>query len=155
MESTHELAPMRRLFHSTRQTATFARFAIVATTVSLIDIGGLYALHAGLGINVYLARVVSFSAAISAAYRFNRRFTFHWHRRERGLAAELARFYAVFGTGAIVNYGLFALVVAVGPWVGVPDEATIWLPLAGVLVGGLCGMCLNYWASRKLVFQRR
>lgn len=146
---------MRRLqlLHSSRHKATFTRFALVATAVSLIDIGVLYALHAGLGINVYAARVVSFSAAITVGYRFNRRFTFHWHRRARGLLAELTRFYAVFGTGAFVNYGVFVLVVAAGHWVGVSDRIAIWLPLAGIWLGGLCGMCLNYWASRKLVFQ--
>lgn len=147
---------MRRLplLHSTRHPATFARFALVATCVSLIDIGLLYALHAGVGFNVYAARVVSFAAAISVGYRFNRRFTFHWHRRSRGLAAELARFYAVFGTGACVNYGVFALVVALGHWTGLSGAAAFWLPLAGVWLGGVCGMCLNYWAARRLVFQR-
>lgn len=146
---------MRRLplLHSTRHPATFARFALVATTVSLLDIGLLYALHAGLGLNVYGARVVSFIAAISVGYCFNRRFTFHWHRRARGLGAELARFYAVFGTGAFVNYGVFVLVVALGHHAGLSGGAALWLPLAGVWLGGLCGMCLNYWASRKLVFR--
>lgn len=145
---------LRRLIRSTSGRATFLRFSAVAVTIALIDIGILYGLHEGHGVNVYLARIVSYFAAMTAGYFLNRHFTFHQHERFRTLLADLLRFYTVFAGGGLLNYGTFALIVALGHQAGLKPGAVFWLPLLGVWVGGLVGMCFNYFVSHKLVFQR-
>ena len=144
---------IKRLLTSSSSLATFGRFAMVACSIALIDIGALYGLHEGLDANVYLARVFSYFMAMTAGYFMNRHFTFHHQRRFRHLLADLWRFYSVFALGGLLNYGVFALTVALGGRMGVMPEATFWLPLLGVWLGGLVGMSFNYVFSHKLVFK--
>lgn len=145
--------PTRRILRSTSHRATFFRFAVVATAIAVIDIGVLYGLHTGLGFNVYLSRLVSYFAAMTSGYFLNRHFTFHQHERFRTILADLARFYTVFAGGGLINYGVFAAVVAAGHRAGLGPAALFWLPLVGVWLGGMVGMGFNYVASHKLVFQ--
>lgn len=140
-------------FWSSSHRATFLRFALVAVTIALLDAGVLYGLHAALGVNVYIARVPSYLAAMTAGYFLNRRYTFHQHERFRSILADLLRFYAVFAGGGVLNYAVFAAVVALGQAAGLAPAVTFWLPLLGVWVGGLVGMAFNYLFSHKLVFQ--
>lgn len=140
---------------STSHRATFVRFAGVATTIAGIDIGVLYCLHAALGVNVYVSRIISYTTAMTAGYFLNRHYTFHDHERTRSVPAELGRFYSVFLTGGLVNYATFAAIVALGDAVGVTSATRFWLPLVGVWIGGMAGMALNYALSHKLVFENR
>jgi len=142
-----------RFLQSSSGLATFLRFAMVACSIALIDIGTLYGLHEGYEVNVYLSRVVSYFLAMTAGYFLNRHFTFQHQRRFRNLMADLARFYGVFAVGGLLNYGIFALTVAFGVQIGFKPEATFWLPLLGVWLGGMVGMSFNYFFSHKLVFQ--
>lgn len=144
---------LSRVIRSTSRRATFARFAAVAGTIALIDIGLLYGLHEGLSVDVYLSRVFSYFAAMTAGYFLNRHFTFHQHERFRSILSDLGRFYVVFSGGGLLNYGVFALVVTVGREAGLKPGAVFWLPLLGVWLGGMVGMCFNYFFSHKLVFQ--
>lgn len=141
------------VIRSTSHRATFARFATVGGAISLIDIGVLYALHEGLALSVYLARVFSYFAAMTAGYFLNRCFTFHQHERFRSILHDLGRFYVVFAAGGLLNYGVFALIVALGGEAGLKPGVDYWLPMLGVWVGGMFGMCFNYVVSHKLVFQ--
>jgi putative flippase GtrA len=140
------------LIHSAGSRATFARFSLTAATVAVIDTGVLYALHAGAHLNVYSARGLSFVAAIGVGYLLNRRFTFHHHGRDRGVVADLARFAAVFASGGLLNYAIFAFVVATGRDAALAPAVDFWLPLIGVGCGGLCGMGFNYLVSSRFVF---
>ncbi len=137
---------------STSHRATFLRFAAVASTIAGIDIVVLYALNLLLEVNVYLARVVSYTAAATAGYFLNRRFTFRDHRPTRRTAADLGRFYTVFAGGGLINYATFAAVVSIGNALSLPATSRYWLPLLGIWLGGLAGMSFNYGLSRKLVF---
>lgn len=153
--ATSNATPTKRRLWSTRHGATFVRFAGVATTIAGIDIAVLYALHRALGANVYLARVLSYTAAITTGYFLNRRFTFYHHRRTRSVPGELVRFYAVFACGGVINYAVFSAVVAAGALAGAGETTRFWLPLLGVWLGGLAGMAFNYGLSNKLVFANR
>jgi len=145
--------PTHRILRSTSHRATFFRFAVAASAIAVIDIAVLYGLHAGLGTNVYVSRVVSYFAAMTSGYFLNRHFTFHQHERFRTILADLTRFYTVFAGGGLINYGVFAAVVAAGHQLGVGQAVLFWLPLVGVWLGGMVGMSFNYVASHKLVFQ--
>jgi putative flippase GtrA len=140
---------------STSQRATFLRFAAVAVTIAVIDVLVLYLLHGGLGINVYLARAVSYSSAVFAGYFLNQHFTFHHHERTRSILMELSRFYTVFAGGGLVNYATFAAIIALGNAASSDPTLRFWLPLLGVWIGGLAGMGFNYGFARKLVFHNR
>lgn len=140
---------------STSHRATFLRFTLVAAIMAGIDILILYLLHGAGGLNVYLARILSYGTAMTAGYFLNNRYTFHSYQRTRHLAAELSRFYAVFGIGGVINYGIFAAIVAAGGIAGAGPTLRLWLPLLGIWMGGLGGMAFNYGCSHKLVFQNR
>lgn len=140
---------------STSHRAMFLRFASVATMIAVIDIAILYLLHVAGGLNVYLARLVSYGAAMTAGYFLNSRYTFYHRRGERHLAAEISRFYLVFGVGGLINYAIFAAIVAAGDVAGVEPTLRFWLPLIGIQAGGVAGMAFNYGFSHKLVFQSR
>lgn len=131
------------------------RFAGVAATIACIDIAVLYLLHGALGANVYLARIISYTAAITAGYVLNRHYTFYDHRRTQSIPAEFARFYTVFASGGLINYAVFSAVVAGGAAAGAGPTIRFWLPLLGVWLGGLAGMAFNYGFANKLVFHNR
>lgn len=153
---SHALYRLRqRWFRSTAHSATFARFSLVAVGASVVDIGGLYALNLGLGLNVYTGRVFSFGAATALAYTINRWFTFADVTNPSGRPGPRSRFFGVFGIGALLNYSVFTAIVMLGPGAGLPYAATLWFPLIGIWIGGLVGMSFNYVLSCQLVFERR
>jgi len=139
--------------HSSR--ATFFRFACVGSTIALIDAGLLYLLKDLPGFNVYIARVFSYTAAMSTGYVLNRYFTFHHIERGRALIDELLRFFSVHALGGVLNFGVFSLVVFLGEQAELTRFWNTLMPLIGVWVGGLAGMSFNFLFSSKLVFDER
>lgn len=139
--------------HSSR--ATFFRFACVGGSIALIDAGLLYVLKDLPGFNAYIARLFSYTAAMSAGYVLNRYFTFHHIEKGRALFDELVRFLGVHAIGGVLNFGVFALVVYFGEQA---DLSRFWnavMPLIGVWVGGLVGMTFNFMISSRFVFDER
>lgn len=151
----HPYRLRQRFLRSSAHPAMFARFSLVAVCVSLADIGVLYALNHGLGLNVYVARVFSFAVAIALAYRFNRRFTFSERTNTTGRHRRILLFWGVFASGALLNYLVFASVVILGKQTDIASASTAWLPFLGVWIGGMVGMCFNYVFSSQLVFHGR
>ncbi|MBS3746593.1 MAG: GtrA family protein [Wenzhouxiangellaceae bacterium] len=146
---------LNRGVRSSSKRATFFRFACVGSTIALLDAGLLYLLKDLPGFNAYIARVFSYTAAMSTGYVLNRYFTFHHIERGRALVDELLRFFSVHALGGVLNLAVFSLVVFLGEqaeltrfWAGV-------MPLIGVWVGGLVGMTFNFLFSSKLVFDER
>lgn len=139
--------------HSSR--ATFFRFACVGGSIALVDAGLLYLLKELPGFNAYIARLFSYTAAMSAGYVLNRYFTFHHIEKGRALFDELVRFLGVHAIGGVLNFGVFALVVYFGEQA---DLSRFWnavMPLIGVWVGGLVGMTFNFMISSRFVFDER
>jgi putative flippase GtrA len=139
--------------HSSR--ATFFRFAVVGSTIALIDAGLLYLLKDLPGFNAYIARVFSYTAAMSAGYVLNRYFTFHHIESSRVLIDELLRFFSVHALGGVLNFAVFSLVVYLGARAELSPFWAAVMPLIGVWVGGIVGMTFNFLVSRKMVFDQR
>lgn len=120
-------------------------FAVGGVLGFIVDAGIVQALVRGAGWNPYLARVVSFLAAATVTWLWNRRFTFA-HRRSHTARAEWARWMGVMAVGALVNYGIYAALVATFP----PVRAWPWL---GVAAGSAAAALINFCAARSVVFQ--
>jgi uncharacterized membrane protein YgaE (UPF0421/DUF939 family) len=54
--------------------------------------------------------------------------------------------------GGIINYALFTATLLIGVRLGGVAGASGTLPFVAVWVGGVFGMCFNFFFSRKLVF---
>ncbi len=140
-----------RIHRSQSKKATFLRFACVGVTISIIDAGGLY-LFMALGLNVYIGRAISYTAAMCAGYMLNRYFTFHHLETGRALWHSLLRHFSVHATGGVLNFVVFGGVLILGQKMGGEVAASATLPLIGVWIGGMAGLCFNFFFSRKLVF---
>ncbi len=143
---------LRQVIRSSSKRATFLRFATVGGTIAMIDVGVLYLLKDAPGFNIYLARVVSYSAAMCCGYLLNRYFTFHHLDRRLALWRELLRFFSVHSVGGLLNYAVFSLIVTMGAGLE-PGLARTLLPLGAVWAGGVVGMCFNFLLSHRLVFE--
>ena len=140
-----------KLHRSRSERATFARFAFVGATIATIDAGLLYLLLAA-GIDPYTGRFLSLTASMSAGYLLNRYFTFHHLETGRALWHSLLRHYSVHAVGAAINIGVFSAVLLLGQELGGEVAASATLPLLGVWIGGISGMCFNFFFSKKLVY---
>jgi putative flippase GtrA len=92
----------------------------------------------------YGGRVVSYLAAVTFTWAMNRRFTFAGADPRRG-TAQWGRFVAANGVGALVNYGTYAALVALVPFVAAP-------PVLGGAVGSVAGLVFNFTFSKLWVF---
>lgn len=142
---------LSKIHHSQSNRGMFIRFAAVGMSISLIDIGLLYLLNA-VGLNIFLARIPSFFAAMSIGYILNRYFTFHHLETGRALWHSLLRHYGVHAMGGILNYGVFSISLLIGQELGGQANASGTLPLLAVWIGGLVGMCFNFFFSKRIVF---
>lgn len=142
----------------TQQTSRqFATFALIGVGGLFVDMASLaVALHL-LGLDPYGGRVFSYLMAATFTWYMNRQFTFTGVSR-RGAIRQWARFLAANAVGAVVNYGIYVLVLKLGPWViasvGLwPEVLTALLPYAGVAAGSVSGLVFNFVLSKKLVFR--
>ena len=127
-----------------RHFGTLIRFSIVGTIGLLVDLTLLYFLLYLVGTDPYLGRVGSFLGAVTVTWFLNRTFTFRDAAPEDH-GRQWLRFVAVNSLGAVVNYGIYVLVLAVG-------TASAALPGIGVAAGSLAGLVFNYSLSRRFVF---
>ena len=140
-----------KIHRSRSDRATFVRFASVGVTISLID-AGVLCLMLSFGVDRYLGRAISLSTAMAAGYVLNRYFTFHHLETGRTLWHSLLRHYSVHSVGAAINIGVYALVLYIGEYMGGKVAASATLPYLGVWIGGMVGLCFNFFFSKKLVF---
>lgn len=124
----------------------FLRFCVVGAVGFVIDAGILQLLVSGIGVNLYLARIISFLVAASATWLMNRRYTFEVEHP--ATHSEWVRYITIMVLGALVNYGAFAISIAV--W-GMA-RAQPWL---GVAVGSIAGLGINFMSSRLLLFRNK
>lgn len=144
---------LEKIHRSSSDHAAFLRFATVGVTISLIDAGGLYLLMA-LGMNVYIARAISYTLAMATGYILNRYFTFHHLETGRALWHSLVRHFTVHGVGGLINFGIFSLVLEIGKQMDGQVAASATLPLFAVWIGGIFGLLFNFFFSKKLVFDK-
>jgi len=124
----------------------FVRFAAVGVAGLAVDTAVLYGALA-LGAGLYSGRVVSYLAAATTTWALNRQFTFASHADESKLA-QWAKFLAANALGGLVNYSVYAALVATSPLV-------VTMPVIAVCAGSIAGLAVNFTLSRKFVFRIR
>ena len=120
-------------------------FAISGVLGFVVDAGIVQFLVRELGANPYGARVISFLAAATTTWGFNRRYTFAGHgggSRRR----ELARYLVAMALGFALNYGAYVACVLLWPLV------RQW-PAIGVAAGSVAGAAVNFLSSKYWIFR--
>ena len=123
----------------------FLLFALAGVIGFGVDVGVLYLTAPLLG--WYAARVLSFLAAATATWALNRRYAFGARHSDASLAREYLGYLLTMLGGAVVNYGVYVLVLHA--------FSGVWVPALGVALGSCSGMALNFLAARQLIFKSR
>jgi putative flippase GtrA len=120
----------------------FASIGVVAFLIDAIVFQGVLFLSIA---SLYVARLISFIVATTAAWWLNRTFTF---TDSTGIRPHLqwARFFAANLVGGSVNYAVFVLAIAI-----VPLAAAF--PVLALAAGSLCGVAFNFTAYQRYVFR--
>lgn len=117
-------------------------FAVVGVLGLAADMAVLYGALA-LGAGPYAGRLASFLAAVLVTWRLNRRYTF----AATGSAwREWWRYLGAMTGGALLNLAAYTLTL----WLLAPAP---WVPAAGVAIGSLAGMTLNFLGAKFIVFK--
>jgi putative flippase GtrA len=127
-----------------RLAGQFLRFGVVGTGGFLVDTALLYAALAA-GAGLYGGRVLSYVGAASFTFALNRAWTFRGARHAHA-ARQWALFLLVNLIGFALNYGTYAILVALVPVVAAH-------PVLGVAAGSVAGLGGNFLASRRFVFR--
>ena len=120
-------------------------FAISGLIGFVVDAGIVQFLVSKWAVNPYEARVLSFLAAATTTWSFNRKFTFAGHSggsRRR----QLFRYIVAMAGGFALNYGAYAACVASFPFV------REW-PAIGVAAGSVAGAVVNFLTSKYWIFR--
>jgi len=123
----------------------FLLFAVSGTLGFLVDSLTLYLLKGALGL--YLARAVSFLAAVFFTWLFNRSLTFRNQRSGYSRRSEFGVYLALMAAGGSVNYLIFSLLVFFFPLVHAQ-------PIIGVAAGSIAGMFVNWVTSKYFLFRK-
>jgi len=123
----------------------FLRFTLVGGVGFVVDSAVLYAVMYGFGLDPYTGRVPSFLAAATTTWLLNRHFTFPGGR-DAAAHRQWTMFVVFMTLGAAINYGVYAVVVFYGP-------AHPLTPLAGVAIGAVAGLAVNFMTSKRYVFR--
>lgn len=133
-----------------------ALFGASGCLALLVDMGVLYLCRPALG--DYGGRVVSFWAAATFTWWFNRTFTFgagtpaavepqdatHPSPQRLGIWAEYGAYLSSMLVGGVVNYGAYAASVH---WVDAVRAQPAW----GVAIGSLTGLTINFLSARRIL----
>lgn len=124
--------------------------------VALFAVGGLGGLVIDAGIvqmlvsfghwNPYLARVLSFLLAATFTWWWNRRYTFAARHSGRHARAEWLQWIALMSMGAVVNYGVYALLL-----LNFPDLHR-W-PAPAAAAGSVVAALVNFSTARRVLFR--
>ena len=124
-----------------------ALFCVGGVIGFIVDAGLLRVFVSLFGWNAYAARLLSFLAAATATWLFNRHHTFRG-ARYYGLFGEWARYVFAMCGGFAVNYSVYA---ALYYHVALVRH----LPELGVAAGSLGGLTVNYLSSRWWIYRHR
>jgi putative flippase GtrA len=124
----------------------FATFCIGGVIGFIVDAGVLQLLVVGLSWDRYSGRLISFVAAATATWMFNRHFTFRGPR-QHALAVEWARYLLAMSGGFVCNFAAYSALVY---FFNLDRQ---WLIL-GVAAGAIAGLGVNFAASRYWVYRQ-
>lgn len=122
----------------------FLRFSLVGVVGFVVDTATLYAAIRYGGLGHYSGRLVSYLVAATSTWALNRRFTFNAHASAHVLR-EWMKFIAANALGGIVNYSVYAILIAAST--NVSSQ-----PVLGVAAGSIAGLAVNFTLSKRLVF---
>jgi putative flippase GtrA len=125
-------------------TQQFAIFTLIGGVGFFVDVVVLYSCL-WLGIGLYAGRAVSFLAAATLTWWFNRNFTFA-RAGCPGAGVEWSRFLAANLTGGTVNFAVYAALIQAG-------AMFFDYPATAVAAGSLAGLSVNFTASKFFVFR--
>lgn len=117
-------------------------FLLSGSLAFLVDASILQGLVALLGVHPILARIVSLSCAHVAGWLAHRRFTFRLTAPPT--VAEFLRYAGVQSTVALLNYGIFALIVVLRPGIE---------PLLALFISSGVAMVFSYFGIRFGAFR--
>jgi putative flippase GtrA len=123
----------------------FLKFCGIGIVAFLIDVVVFQAVLSLSGASLYVARLVSFVVATTAAWWMNRTFTFQDAENSRA-HLQWARFFAANLVGGSVNYAVFVLAIAIVPLAAV-------YPVLALAAGSVSGIAFNFTAYLRYVFR--
>jgi putative flippase GtrA len=123
-------------------------FVIAGAIGFVVDAGILQLLSRVLGVEVHLARLLSFLCSSATTWRINRRYTFDGRGAGGPQFTEWLRYLWSSAAGGLVNYGTFSA------WIAMAGSGGLH-PIIGVAVGSIAGMSVNYALYSHYVFRRR
>jgi putative flippase GtrA len=141
----HRIGPERRIV-----LVQFLRFAVIGTLGFVWDTIIVYTLTRLLRPiapreGVYIAGIISYFIVASINWLLNRIWTYR-HVSHGVRHRQLMMFLLANSVGLILNRGTFSLLVHFVPF------CRIYL-VVPVAAGGVCGMFVNFFLSRRLVFR--
>ena len=123
-----------------------ALFAVGGVIGLLIDASVVQMLVSIEGWNPYLARIVSFLLAASFTWWWNRRHTFATRSSGRSAHAEWLHWMGLMSLGAVVNYGVYAVLLLAFAWLH------RW-PAVAAAAGSAVAAALNFCMARGVLFR--
>jgi putative flippase GtrA len=145
--STGSIAPLQSSDESVSPQSIklrLSQFLMIGAIGFVVDAGLLLFLHERMAINVYLSRCVSFPLAMTTTWLLNRLFTFS-DSRSPGRGREWGRYAVVNSIGALLNLGIFFVLVT---FVALLQDAVL-LPLA---IAAAVALVFNFLGSRFFVY---
>ena len=121
------------------------RFLLVGGIGFLID-GGLLFLQIWMGVDPYLARLISFPVAVVSTWRLNRRWTFP-EADQASPSLQFNRYFGVQMIGALCNYAVYASVLGA-------NRETAGAAAMGFVLGSAIGLIVNFLGARVFVFRQ-
>lgn len=123
----------------------FLLFCMAGTAGFIVDSAVLYLCLHLVEANPYLARLISFTAAVLCTWLINRHLTFVDRPRPDRIGEEWRNYFFAMCLGGLVNLSLYALIIQ---FMG---QAGIW-PWIGVALGSLGGLLVNFLLARHWVY---
>ncbi|GGC64655.1 GtrA family protein [Undibacterium terreum] len=132
-----------------RLTTQVLSFALVGGIGFVIDASVLTLLSTVCGVNVYLARVVSFGVASLGTWLLNRKHTFEQRSINDAAAGrqEYLRYMSIQVAGALINLGVFSSLVTIQP-------SLAQVPVIPLAAGSGIAMFFNFFGARYWIYRR-
>lgn len=126
----------------------FLRFALVGTAGFVVNEAALWVALQLLRLNAYWGGVFSFFVAVTFTWWGNRTVTFAGQAAKRGgfIAREWLAFVTANAIGFLINYGVYAALIATGP-------RPLNNPFVALVFGTLAGLVFNFVLSSRFVFR--
>ncbi len=121
-------------------------FAAAGSVGFLVDASTVTAVRHWTHLDLFTAKALGFSFAVTVTWLMNRRLAFSGRSRREGLFREWLRYVSANGVGGVVNNSVYVIGVLT-----VREFAEF--PAAAIALGSLAGMCFNYAVSRWWVFR--